>query len=481
MDEGRAADPAPGAESGDPPAPDPVDAVAWPSGPLLPEDDVPIEPRGPSRGIIAITIVLIAALVVFAVVGGRVILFEPAPTPREPLLAVTDDVGRLYTMDRTGGSVVEHSLTGIRFGFPGWSPDGTRIAVTGEDGGDIRLYVFDSAAGADAEPTLVYDEPDRPPFYLYWSPDGRQIAFLTTEPDGIALRLVPADGSAEARIVREGAPLYWAWLGNDHLVAHIGDRGDGSFLGELDLQGASTEAEQLDAGSFRSPAVSRDGSHRAYVTTGQDSTGIVTLETVDRSNRQLAPVFGVAAVSFDPTGTTLAYVGGERPQPQEIAFPIGPLRAMDPASGESRTLLGSDVVAFFWSPDGRTIAALTLEPPDDEIVGIPGARFASARGPQPGPEDAPPPAEGVPLTLAFVDVASGTVRSSRAAEVTGRFVNNVLPYYDQYALSHQLWAPDSSAIALPLDDDGEDQLFVIPADGSEMTPLGGADLGFWSP
>ena len=60
-------------------------------------------------------------------------------------------------------------------------------------------------------------------------------------------------------------------------------------------------------------------------------------------------------------------------------------------------------------------------------------------------------------------------------------MNNILPYYDQYALSHRLWARDSSAIVLPLDADGDDQLFVIPADGSEMTPLGGADLGFWSP
>ena len=60
-------------------------------------------------------------------------------------------------------------------------------------------------------------------------------------------------------------------------------------------------------------------------------------------------------------------------------------------------------------------------------------------------------------------------------------MNHILPYYDQYALSHRLWAPDSSAIALPLDADGDDRLFVIPADGSEMTPLESAELGFWRP
>jgi TolB protein len=482
MDEGRPADPTTGSV--------PEGAPAWPTidyappdpGDNLPLDDVPFEPRGPSRGIVAVVLVLIAALVVFAFLGGRVVLSNPEPAaPGEQLLAVTDADGKLFTMDRAGGSVVEHSLPGIQFGFPGWSPDGAQIAVTGEDGSDIRLYVFDAESGPDAEPRIVYDESGRPPFYIYWSPDGRQIAFLTTEPNGIALRVVPANGSAEARIVKEGAPLYWDWLGSDHLVAHIGDRGVGSFLGEVDLEGSSTEQVPLDAGSFRSPAVSRDGSHRAYVTSGQDSTGIVTLESIDRSDRHVAPVFGTAAVSFDPTGSTLAYVAAEQPRAEDPGFPLGPLRAIDPATGETRTLFGGTVVAFFWSPDGRTIAALSIAQPNDEFVGGTGARLASTRNSPPGDVGAPPPAAGVPLTLAFVDVASGTVRSSHGVAITSRFVNNILPYYDQYALSHRLWARDSSAIALPLDAEGEDQLFVIPADGSEMTPLGGADLGFWSP
>jgi TolB protein len=493
MDEGRPPDPAADPEPVDavPPtaAARPADGEAGPAdgdgedaaAPGQPED-LPLEPRGPSRGLVAIAIVLVAALVVFAIVGGRIVTTTDLgrSAAEEPRLAVTDGDGKLYTMDADGGSVAAYALPGIQFGFPAWSPDGRRIAVTGEDGGEIRLYLFDADA-ADSEPIVLFAEPDHPPFYLYWSPDGQQIAFLTTEPDGIALRLVPADGSAAARIVREGAPLYWDWLGNDHLVAHIGSSGEGSFLGEVDLQGSSTERVPLEPGFFRSPAVSRDGAYRAYVTTGQDTTGIVTLESMDRARRQVAPVFGVAAVSFDPTGTKLAYVGSEQPRAEEIAFPLGPLRILDPVSGQSRTLLGGDVVAFFWSPDGRTIAALTLVPPDDEVVGIPGAGLASTGGRTPGADDPPPPAQGVPLTLVFVDVDSATIRTTRQVAVTSRFVNNILPYYDQYALSHRLWSPDNTSIALPLDAEGDDQLFVIPADGSDMTPLEGAELGFWRP
>jgi TolB protein len=485
MDEGRPPDPETGAE--------PVDATdetgagvpMVDAGAGAPADDLAFEPGGPSRGIVAIVIVLIAALVVFAVVGGRIATSSPEPTPRaEPRLAVTDGAGRFFTMDRDGGAVTEHAVPDVQFAFPAWSPDATRIAITGEGKNGIRLYLFGAADDSQGMPTIIYDDPDHPPFYLYWSPDGQQIAFLTTEPGGIALRVLPADGSAEARIVREGAPLYWDWLGNDHLVAHIGFVGADAFLGEVDLKGASTETVPLDPGYFRSPAVSRDGRYRAYVTSGQNTAGTVTVETIDRASRQSAPVFGVAAVSFDPTGSTLAYVGAERPVVNDPGIPLGPLRALDPVSGRTRTLLGGDVVAFFWSPDGQTIAALTIPGPNDEIVGVPGAGLVSAAGTAPGagtdPEP-PPPAQGVRLTLAFVDVDSARVRASRAARITSRFVSNILPYYDQYALSHRVWAPDSSAIVMPLEAEGKDQLFVIPADGSAMTPLDDAELGFWSP
>jgi TolB protein len=115
-----------------------------------------------------------------------------------------------------------------------------------------------------------------------------------------------------------------------------------------------------------------------------------------------------------------------------------------------------------------------LKPAGNEVVGIPGAQLASI-------SKVPAALAYVPLTLSFVDVASGSVKAHRAFAVTNKFVNGILPYFDQYALSHRIWAPDSSAIALPGFGDGGDQLYSIPADGSEPTPLKGAVFGFWSP
>ena len=61
------------------------------------------------------------------------------------------------------------------------------------------------------------------------------------------------------------------------------------------------------------------------------------------------------------------------------------------------------------------------------------------------------------------------------------FVDQLLPYFDQYALSHALWAPDSSSILLPtVDATGLPKVALIPRDGSRPVELDGV-IGFWSP
>jgi WD40 repeat protein len=482
MDDGRPPDPASGpapqpfapAEPAEPAGPADLGAPADTADDPEPVDVEPIAPRRRSRAVVAIVGILVVALVLFAIVGGRILTTgsetSGSTTPR---LAVTDAAGALHTADRRGTKLADYPLKGVDFGFPTWSPDGTRIAVTGTRDGSAAVYVVDTTQ-AGATPRAVYDNADVPPFYLYWSPDSRQVAFLAQEPDKIALDVVPADGSAKAKVVREGAPLYWDWSGSDHMVAHIGVSGAGSFLGELSLDGTSAEQESLNGGLFRSPAVSHDGAYRAYVTSGADASSVVTVEAADRSRRETAKVFGMAAVSFDPTGTTLAYLAAQQPLANDPGFPLGPLKAIDPTSGQTRTLLDGQVLAFFWSPDGRTIAALTLKSGGNDAADVSDARLAAVR-------TEPAALAYVPLTLSFVDVASGSVRAHRAVAITSQFVNQILPYFDQYARSHRVWAPDSSAVALPGFGDGNDQLFIIPADGSEPVAVKGAVSGFWSP
>jgi hypothetical protein len=58
----------------------------------------------------------------------------------------------------------------------------------------------------------------------------------------------------------------------------------------------------------------------------------------------------------------------------------------------------------------------------------------------------------------------------------------VLPFFDQYALSHRVWSRDSRSIVLPLADiRPEPQITVIYADDSRSVELGPGAIAFWSP
>ena len=444
---------------------------------------------------IAILLTLIAAILVFAAVGGRIprILPGKAAEPLAPLrIAVVDANGALSVVDADGRNAISYDGGGVvSLRFPAWSPDRTQIAAIRQDprGGAIDVYGVRSTSGQESSPpAVVYQSADRPPFYFYWSPDSANVSFLTTEPAGIALRVGPRDASSEARVLREGAPFYWDWVDPGGVLAHVGGSGQDGFLGELRLDGGTSAVPGLGAaGAFRAPTASHDGLFRAYVIRGSTTPGTLVVEGRDGSTRKEIPVFGAAAVSFDPAGRSIAFVAPDNLVSQPPDLPFGPLRVVDEGSDEVRTLIGDSVIAFFWAPDGRTIAALRLDSSGGDTVGMVPSRGAGgpvvAAAQQRPKSDGPvPQAEGVSVVLTFIDVASGSTRGERSVRLSTLFVSQLLPYFDQYALSHRFWAADSSLLALPLvGDDGVTRVVAIPPDGSASHPIAAAEVGFWSP
>ncbi len=443
---------------------------------------------------VAILLVLVVAMVFLAFVSGRgvVRVTPPVTSPSSVAtaaltasrLAIVAVDGRLMTTDALGGSVVRYDEPGIVFLFPAWSPDGTRIAAIGKGTDGIAIYVFAVPATglAVGEPTIVYRSADRDPFYVYWSPDSRLLAFLTNEPDGLALRSVPADGGAEAAVIRQGSPMYWAWADPGRLLVHSGGEGLGGFFGEVDASGVTVEPKAIDPGGFRAPALTTDGRFRGYVTPGDGSSEQVTIETRDRANSYSVDVFGAAAIEFGPGTDELAFIAPAQ-SGVELALPVGPLRVMEATTGQVRTLMAGPVVGFFWAPDGRTIAAIQIAAPgDDKVADGGGAVLARAGGRATTVVPRLALEAGVSLRVVFVNVDSGAIRSRWSYRVSDTFVNQVLPYFDQYALSHRLWSADGATLALPVvADDGTTQLMAIQADGSDARRVADGVAGFWSP
>ena len=248
--------------------------------------------------------------------------------------------------------------------------------------------------------TIAYQSKDSPPFYLYWSPDGSAIGFLTNEPAiGIGLHQAPADGSGIDRLVRFGAPMYWQWVDSTRMFVHSGLPGTfDSFLGEVAIDSLDNTPTSPTPGAFRVPALSASGDYLAYASRNVRGSATVVTESRDGTTHQEVTVFGTSAFEFGPLGGTLAFVAATSSNAGPD-LPLGPLRALDPASGAVKTLLGGTVVAFFWSPDGSTIAALRVNDPGSTPVvarGEPVGLLAKAAPPAlirggATPEPPPPP------------------------------------------------------------------------------------------
>lgn len=421
------------------------------------------------RRTLAIGLGLMAAIVVAALIASGAIRLDGRVARHPVRIAVVQADGGLRTLNPDGSDRRVHSVDSLVFQFPAWSPDGSRLAAIGHEGTDAGVFVFDDRAegeaGTTATPVAAYRSPNAAPIYLYWSPDGRRIAFLTGEPDGLALQVATADGSVPAAVVRRGQPLYWDWIDSAHIFVHSGANAPGAFLGEIAVDTSDVQAIDASVGSFQAPAMSLDGRSRAYVAVGEGEATTVVVEARDGSFRHEAKVAAGSALGWSPSGDHLAFSNS----PVPIGLPVGPLELIDIRSGTTRQLVDGPVIAWFWAPDGRTLAVLRFRVPGDGQVADGGGRLLAV-------------SDRLILRLLFVDVASGAIRYGRDVRLSDLVLAQFLPFADQYARSHRLWSPAGDAVVLPLQDEtGSSHVTIVPADGSPERRIADGVAAFWSP
>jgi TolB protein len=88
--------------------------------------------------------------------------------------------------------------------------------------------------------------------------------------------------------------------------------------------------------------------------------------------------------------------------------------------------------------------------------------------------------ETISLALWVVDVADGAARRLLAFQPLPLFINQFLPFFDQYAHSHHIWSPDSDAIVIPALGASGPQILVVPANGAPPRVLVAGIMAFWS-
>jgi TolB protein len=372
---------------------------------------------------------------------------SPPASPENQLL-VTGVDGNLFLVDAATGTrfaLTTDASPRRQYLQPTWSPDGAQIAWARVDGGRSTLEV----SGFDGENRSEVAVPF-PPFYFYWSPTGERLAYLSNwrslDQASMALRLVEfEEGAASVRTLAEGQPFYFSWAPNgEQILTHVGNE----RVELLNLDGES-QSLRISGGQFPAPQWAADGERLIYAEVDAQQRLIVT-DVEGEELVELTDYPGRITFSLSPDNRQAAYVVTER---TAATSTLGPLYVVDVDTLRTREVTSDPVVGFYWSPTGDRLAYLGVE-----VVG-----------------------RRVGLRWYVWDGQRSTPYAGFFP--SGLYMQNYLPFFDQYAQSHRVWSPDGSAFvyigAVP---DGRSGVWVQDVDaGGEPTLVGAGLSATWSP
>ena len=310
---------------------------------------------------------------------GTISSFAFAPDGKQLAFSATESARPAPDPDRPAPIVVDR----LQFRADGYGFLGKERA---------HLYLLDLASGkAGALTTGVYNE-----LQPVWSPDGRQLAFLTkrgADPDETNnwdVYVMPAQAGAAAQQVTrnpgtEGDPD-GEWSNRTpqfspdsrQLTYEAGGRPEDAWyalvqLGLANIVGnlESTPAAALDRNCL-DEKFSRDGRYIYFRLEDAHSMVLARLRVSDGQVERLSPA-GHVVTEFDVGAeghTVLAYGTGNQP-PEIYALEKGGLRALTHHNAEwlSQVDVGSFATLEFKSPDGLPISALLLTPSGRQPAG----------------------------------------------------------------------------------------------------------------
>ena len=352
----------------------------------------------------------------------------------------------------------------VAYNWPTFSPDGQKLAFVAahirEQGPDFTVQIYDLKTHSSF---VLLDAHALQPIYLYWLPDGRTLSFLQRDPQGFSLMLSDVREGATVKSLITGLPLYFDWSRKgDQLLFHSAGVEDNSTeqISLLTVGGhrqGSIKVLSSGKAPFKVPAWSKDGSTLAYVAVDGAKSKLI-LANGDGSNpRPFAELpDGEASMVWAPDGKYLAYGGALMPGSMTFAG----LGLLDTARDRTIRLTDEDVAAFYFSPNSRWLAYVTM--PQDKSYCV----------------------------LNLINLWDGT-HHEICKFITTIDTMMTYRYFDQYALSHSIWSPDSSALLVVgsiVKADLEDPsglapapwVYRVDAENGTIKPIQRGTLAFWS-
>lgn len=331
-------------------------------------------PRVPWRlvGVIAL-LILALAFGAILIAGSRP---HPLPAPFGPaangLLAYSAD-GDIYTADPVTGDATRITTGANTDRDPVWSRDGTRLAFVRRVAGEAadRLYIVRSDGSGLTEVTR---EPTRAIGYQSFSPDGREVLFVSDSTTQGSLRIGKADGSGVRTLdvgVSASEPVYRPPDGRQILFSGTpsGMDAGGIYVVNADGTGLRNLVEAKRTASAGGASWSPDGSRIAfgeYNMTVMEWTTHTSVMSADGSDVRVLPMAQDAKWNYGATwsndGTRLATVRGyDAYGPSDDVVAIVPADGSGPGVETTRSGIPELSWNFAWAPDDTSVVMAKVD------------------------------------------------------------------------------------------------------------------------
>lgn len=398
-------------------------------------------------------------------------------------IVLTDATGRSRRDITSDAYVSQDGQAGRIYQFPTFSADGRSLAfvslstTANFNGITNTVHVAPVTAGATITDLYATSEWSVP--YLDWSPDGKQVAFLTIGPQSGAIRVIGREGG-DISIFDTGAPTYWHWRNDSSaMLTHLGGRAREKGMASISLIEAdgAVKAGQtvldLLPGNFQSPNFSPDGRHMLYVANTGESDELVLAGADGAPMCTLALVEDSAFFAWSPDGAHVAVMDTFAPLTDPAA-----LMVFDLGDGSNRDV-HDRASTFFWSPDGSRLAVFSVVT-DATITSL-----GNVAGQ--GKNNAPLAQQrSAALRIEIVNPANGD-RFKIADTYPSRQFLQYLQYFDQYSRAVTPWSPDGKRVVFSSmsQERGMADIAVGTLNsaqtGINVSRIAAGTLAFWSP
>ena len=267
---------------------------------------------------------------------------------------------QLLWRDRAGNKLGRIGQPQSRIGYPALSPDGRRVAVAGNEGGNSDIWIHEVDRPLKTRLTR-YEGTDILPT---WSPKGDRLAYSSSRTGDRDLYIIPTDGSQEPTLILT-APEFRQYItdwSTDEKILLFFRRRVGSREYDLWYLERSDDGSSYDAVLFlqsrfneRTAKFSPDGRYVAYSADESGEYEVYIRRFPDAGGRRRVSVNGGSQPRWRVEGEELFYVEGDTlmavPVSTSPELTVGTPKPLFSSPG--LLLKDGNALAYDVTPDGR--------------------------------------------------------------------------------------------------------------------------------